>query len=508
MLRVAVCQFGAETNCFSKGRSSLADLCPPDGRWCLGTEVEEKNKGTKTYIGGALDALRELGAVAVPLDYPKMNGANFLAGSVLSAECLQDGVIRICDELRRRKGEYDCLFLAMHGAAVSDLTEDVETYVLTEVRKVVGSMKIVSSLDNHGNLTPEMLRLSDGFIGTKTVPHFDIYDAGYRAASLLVHIMEGKVNPRMALCRVPILTTWLAGSTLQGASKEIMEYFGEYAKMHGLLDATFYHGFCSADCACSSASVLVMADGYTPEQEAKELAQFVWERREGFRGEAYTAEEAIDHALALVKDGYVVINEGSDNPGGGFPGDGTYLLRAMIGRNIPGCIMGPICDPEAARICHTHRMGDRFALKVGSLVQPELTGEPIDFDQVELLGLSDGKYVSTSPVNLGVTMDFGKTARLKAGNVEFIVVTERFQTFDDNAFLITGCDMRDYSVVGIKSANHFRAYFASRADAIVSADTGTIRTADIRDLNYQKLIRPIFPLDEDVEFNGDWPPAQ
>lgn len=505
MIRVAVCQFGEETNSFSKGRATLADMCPPNGNWCLSTEVEANNLGTKTYICGALEAIKEMGAVAVPFDYPRFNGGNFLAGATMTAECVKDAVCRICDDLKRRREEYDCIYFSMHGAAVSDLAEDVEAYVLQEVRKVVGDVKIVSSLDNHGNISEEMVKLSDGFVGTKTVPHVDIYDAGYAAAKMLIRTMRGEINPKMALRRLPLLTNSPAGSTLQGTPKEVKDFVQAYVEEHGLLEGTFYQGFSSADCACSSASVVLVADGYVPDKEADEVAKFIWDRRAGFIGESNNAAEAMDKALALVKDGYVVINEGSDNPGSGCPGDGTHLFREMLKRNLKGCIMGPICDPEAAAICHTHQVGDRFPLKVGGIVQPEIFGETVEFEEVELLGLSNGDYVSTSPVNLGVTMRFGPTARLKAGNVEFIVVTARFQTFDDNAFLITGCNMKDYSIVALKSVNHFRAYFKPIADGIVAADTPGLRPANVKMLNYKKVLRPIYPLDEDAEYDGVWP---
>lgn len=505
MIRVAICQFGEETNSFCKGRSTLKDLCPPDGRWCLGSEVEKMNLGTKTYICGALEAIRDMGAEAVPMDYPKFNGGNFLAGASMTAECVTDAVCRICDELRRRREEYDCIFFSMHGAAVSDLTDDVESYVLQEVRKVVGDMKIMGSLDNHANLSEEMVRLSDGFIGTKTVPHVDIYEAGYAAAEMLIRTVRGEIRPQMALRCLPMLTPGALGSTLGGVSKEIKDHMQAYAEEHGLLDATLFRGFSSADCACSGASVLVVADGYVPDREADELARFVWERREGFLGESNTAQQAVDKALALVKNGYVVINEGSDNPGAGCPGDGTHLLRELLRCDLPGSILGPLFDPEAARVCHTHAVGDRFPLTVGGHTYPELFGAPLELTEVTLLGLSDGDFLSDSPVNHGVTMHFGPSARLRAGNVEFVVVSALFQAFDDNVFRITGADMADYRVVCVKSANHFRAYFVPRADGIVGADTPGLNPIDLTQLTYRRVPRPIFPLDEDACYDGTWP---
>ena len=44
-----------------------------------------------------------------------------------------------------------------------------------------------------------------------------------------------------------------------------------------------------------------------------------------------SAEEAVAHALEFA-EGPIIINESSDNPGGGTPGDGTHLLRELLKR--------------------------------------------------------------------------------------------------------------------------------------------------------------------------------
>ena len=496
MIRVAIAQFGEETNTFVPGMLELIDLCP--NGWVPADRVAAHFAGTKTYIGGALDAIREFGAVAVPMDIPAANGANFVAGAILSGACIEEAARRISEELKRRRNEYDCIFFAMHGAAVSVADEDVESYMLRALRQAVGDVKIMSSLDLHGNITQEMVALSDGYVGVKTVPHIDCYDAGHDACMLLLRTMDGQVAPQMALCRIPMLVSSAAGCTMTGVSKEVKEHLAQYCTEHGLLDVSFFHGFSSTDRACSCSSVLVVADGYKPEKEARELAEFIWARREGFMPNSLSAAEAVDLALTLVKDRYVVINECSDNPGSGSPGDGTYLLRELVKRDLPRSIMGQLVDPEAAAICHTHQVGDRFHLAIGGKAVPDID-HPLEAE-VELLALSDGTFVSVSPVNAGVTMRFGPTARVKIGQVELTIVSQRFQTFDDRPFLMTGCRMEDYDIVCLKSMNHFRAYFAPIADGIVAADTPGLRPANLKNATYTQVVRPIYPLDEDTVF--------
>ena len=98
-------------------------------------------------------------------------------------------------------------------------------------------------------------------------------------------------------------------------------------------------------------------------------------------------------------------------------------------------------------------------------------------------------------------ISYGKSARLKIGNAE-VVVTENLmqQAFDNIPFVMVGADIDQYDIVGVKSSNHFRAWFEPRAKGIVTADTPGIGTENLKQLPYKQIRRPIFPLDEDTEF--------
>ena len=111
----------------------------------------------------------------------------------------------------------------------------------------------------------------------------------------------------------------------------------------------------------------------------------------------------------------------------------------------------------------------RIQIAVGGKTDPR-GGEPVLLEDALVVNLSDGKLISAAPINRGVAMDYGKSFRLRQGNVELILVSDRFQTYDDRTFMMTGCDLSQAKVLGLKSMNHFRGYFQSRADAIVTAD--------------------------------------
>ena len=117
-------------------------------------------------------------------------------------------------------------------------------------------------------------------------------------------------------------------------------------------------------------------------------------------------------------------------------------------------------------------------------------------EDAEILTLSDGKFISAAPISKGIAMDFGPTARLRKGNVECIVVSVRYQTLDDRSFQMAGADLKNYKIVGLKSMNHFRGFFAPVADAIISADTPGARPANLLLYPYEHIKRPMYPLDD------------
>ena len=117
-------------------------------------------------------------------------------------------------------------------------------------------------------------------------------------------------------------------------------------------------------------------------------------------------------------------------------------------------------------------------------------------EHAEIVNFSNGKLISAAPINFGAPMDYGKTVRLRQGNVEVIVVSDRFQTYDDRPFIMTGCDMSQYKVLGLKSMNHFRGYFQNRADAIVTADPPGQCPINLKLYQYKNIEHPILPLEE------------
>lgn len=489
-MKIMICCFGQETNTFSPKRLTLKDFMP-DG-WRSAETLVQGYEGTRSYLGGAIAACREGDAQIIPLDSIAIDG-----GALMNAHCFESCMSHLCDQIRTVWQDADGLFIAMHGAGSAEGVVDLEAETLRRIRSFTGrDFPIMSSLDIHCTITPEMLELSDGLFSIKEFPHTDLYEAGFLATSTLIESIRTGKRPVMSWQPMPIMLPNTTTSTLEKPMAQVRDHFRSYCKEHGLLDATLIQGFSANDQYWAGASVLVVGWEKATEH-AQSLARWFWQRRHEFDPHPNSATQALDMAQSFKGEGYVIVNESSDNPGSGCPGDGTHLLRELVQRDVLGSLFMFIVDPETAAQAHKAGVGSRIHARIGGKTAP-VCGEPVELD-VEVLALADGVFKYVTPQNHGVEVSIGLTARLRHSNVEIVVATECSQSFDDRPLCITGADISDYRIVCLKSAGHFRAYFQPRAGMIVPCEMPGLRSSDLKTYPYKYVRRPICPLDEICE---------
>jgi microcystin degradation protein MlrC len=246
------------------------------------------------------------------------------AAPTLTEDCVDKMLEHILPVAEKHKDELDGICFALHGAGVSEMQEDLESYVLTRLRQIVGDkMPITVCLDLHGNITEEMTQLADGLFGIQKYPHTDKDVAGYLAMKTLARILKGEIAVETVVEPLPLLIPAASGMTANPPFPEIEEYFRNYVNRQGLVYASLFHGFPYADVPSSRASVVVVGEkGKDLKKAARHLGEFVWQRRHYFKRDTLSTGQAMDLAEQVTAPGYIVINEMSDNPGGGCPGDG------------------------------------------------------------------------------------------------------------------------------------------------------------------------------------------
>jgi microcystin degradation protein MlrC len=354
-------------------------------------------------------------------------------------------------------------------------------------------------MDLHCNITPDMLALSDGLFAIKENPHIDMGAAGYLVTKTLIGKIRGDIKPVTSMAHIPMMVASSNSGTFYDPMKSIMAYLKQYGEERGFIDVSLGHGFSANDTPWAGMTILITAERDTT-AECKELANYVWSRRFELTPKPLSAAEAIDKALAGVKNGYAVINESPDNPGSGCPGDSTHLLRALMEKDVPRSIFSLLVDGETVQQAHKAGVGATIHVRMGGKSDP-ICGEPIEAD-VEVLNLSNGRCLHTGPAAPTAMMDVGLCCRLRHSNVEIVVCTRRDQTWDDRGLMVTGADINDYQLVCLKSSNHFRGWFQSRADIIVTAETPGLRPSDLSLQPFKEIMRPVFPLDRDMEFTA------
>ena len=492
-MKLILMEFGQETNTFSPDRIGFDKLSP--GGWVKAETIINIFEGTTSYLGGAIEAMKEYGVQIVPIDSVRTTG-----GPLMTEECLEYCLNHICKEIKKAADDVCGIFLSMHGGGRTEAVDSLETYTLKRIREVVGDMPIMSPLDLHCNIPPELVEYSDGLFIIKESPHTDCAEAGYLAAKTLIRKLKGEIKPIMTMKNIPLLVSSSNTSTYYGPMKEIKEYLEAYCKEKNFIDVSFGHGFSANDTYWAGASIIITAERETKE-EVDEVCGYIWSRRFDLDPQQLSAGEAIDMALAKVRDGYAVINESSDNPGSGCPGDGTHLLRELIDRNIENSVFMFMLDEEVAKRANKAGVGALIDIELGGKTT-DLCGAPLALENVEVLNLSNGKFKYLAPMRYKMDEDMGLSCRLKYRNVEIVVVSKRMQTLDDRTLMVTGADIDDYKLICLKSANHFRGWFQDRADVIVNAETPGLRPSNLSLYPYKQVRRPIYPLDRDTVFAG------
>jgi microcystin degradation protein MlrC len=354
---------------------------------------------------------------------------------------------------------------------------------------------IVAALDLHGNITDEMAETFDAFFGNQLYPHTDGRERGHEAVAAVPPILAGTWEPVIHVEHLPMLLP--AATTDPGEpAADVNELCRAIEERPGVIDCTVFHGFPYVDVPHVGAHVVVTTDDDRALAAAcaREVGAWLWDNRERFRREAHSPDSAMHAARTLVAAGTrpVVVNETCDNPGGGAPGDGTHLLRAMLAADLQDAAFGFVADPEVADRAHRAGVGARLDVSLGGK-HGDLHGAPVELSCV-VRTLTDGRFTLQHMMK-GVPMDLGPSARLHVDGVDVIVTSRPFQTLDAEVFLLHGIDVSRCSVVGLKSSQHFRAGFRHLAGAIHTVDAPGLTTNRVEVFEHPRAGRPLWPVD-------------
>ncbi len=490
---------GHETNTFAVTPTRLADFdfAGAPAADASPERIRNRFRGTRTVHGGYLAAAEELGFELEPLLW-----AYATPSGVVERAAYEELAGVLLERLARRRREAGCrgVLLDLHGAMVSEHLEDVEGDLIERTRAVLGAgVPLVVTIDLHANVTTRMAAHADAIVAFEEYPHVDVFERGVQAGRLVHAAAAGTVRPRLAYVQLPLVTMPPKQCTLIAPAQALLRRARATAREPGVLDASIAYGFPFADIRDAGTSVLVTADGSAElaAAHADELARAIWRRRRDFDVTLTPVAEAVRFAREQAT-GLVVLADGSDNPGGGGPCDGTVVLRELLAAGAQDAVVAVIADPEAVGVAAAAGVGEAIEIRLGGKTDRR-HGEPVALRAVVRL-LSDGRFVTRSRMGAGGVTEMGRTAVLQCGGVRVVVTERRVQPLDAELLRSVGIEPRRQRVVALKSAVHFRSTYQQIAQRIFDLDTPGVHRPDFAACRYRRLRPGLYPLDRRARF--------
>lgn len=472
MPRILIAGLFHETHTFLDEVTPLSDFQIRRGAEMLAA------KGDSSPLGGVLELADEFGWEVIPAaDYRAQPSAT-VADAVL--EAFWQDVAPVA-----RQGGYDAVYLVLHGAMVTETVLDVEGEVLRRLREVTDA-PVFGVFDLHANFSPQMAALADCLVGYRENPHTDAREAGLIAARLLQRCLETGVRPRQKLAHPGIL--WPPTGT--GTAVDPMFSLEKLARQlerenESLWAVNVVAGFSFADTPDTGVSFVACgtADATPALEKLAEYAHLL-------RGKGELADPPVDEVLASLgasSEGLTVLAEPSDNIGGGAPGDGTGLLRALLRHGVQNAAVC-VNDAEAVRELEAGRRRIRLGGK-GS----RLDEGPLELE-VELVALNEGRFEledknSHLASMCGDVFDMGRCAVVRHGGLTILITSVKTPPFDLGQWHSQGIAVEALSVVGVKAAvAHQRAY-EKIAARMLRVDTPGPCSSNLQALPYKHARR-------------------
>ncbi len=490
-------EFAHETNTFSRVPTGY-DKFMARSRCLAGDEAIAARGHANTELAGFLDAARThnwrlihvLSASANPGGPVTQDAFERLAGPIVEAA-------------QRHRHEIHGIALGLHGAMVTTQFEDGEGELLRRLRAVVGpDLPIAITLDLHANVTKAMCAQADIIVSYQTYPHTDMRRTGLQAGNILQRAMAGEIRPVTLRASLPMLGETTGGRTDKGPMLQWLARARACEDQEpDVFAVSLNAGFSHADIAEVGPSVLVTCQGELTRHQAVAdgIADAMWEARHTTLTDYLTAEQAAARAVDWPAGrAPLVVADYSDNPGGGAYGDSTTLLAALLKAGVVGACFGPMVDPAVAQRLQQHAVGDTVDIELGGKTDPRFGGGPLAL-WARVLWRGDGAYTGDGPMIGGQQRSWGLTAVVQVDGIEILVVTNAAQMWDLQQFKAFGIDPQAKRVVALKSAQHFRAAFEPIAGEVIVCDSGALCAPDCTVLPYQKVPRPIFPLDQGID---------
>jgi microcystin degradation protein MlrC len=494
--RFVIAQIKHETNTFSPIPTPLAAFGHGHGP-LHGEDAKRALAGTNSPFAAFLDlAAREHAEAVTPV------AAESWPSNRASRDTFE-ALVRPLEEAVRRG--CDAVLLDLHGAMVIEGADDAEGEILRRVRRLAPQVPVAVTFDYHTNLSPETMANATIVTGYKTYPHVDMYEAGRLAGEILARSLRGEVTPVMAWGWLPVIPSIMRHAPEDGPSGDILALARQAERDGRALAATLLPAFAHADTPYTGCSAVVVGDARRGGRAAAQavcdaMLKIAWDRRHEYVYRPASLTESVARAKQLGGQnpaGPVLLIDHCDNCGSGGAQDVMKVVAEILHQGLDDVAIAPIRDPEAVARMVEAGVGANVTLALGGKTPMPaigLAGRPLEVAG-RVAAITDGEIVFTGPMYTGVRSHLGRSAVLDTGRAQIVVTERHHEPFDLVIFRHCGIEPMRARYIMLKSRIHYRAGFKPIASHIVECQGEGVTNADLSVYRYERLKRPVFPLD-------------
>lgn len=500
--RVLLAGLFHETHTFLDERTSLAQFQVRRGDELLIAEDDA------SPLAGVMQVARSRGWTVLPsIDLRAM------PSGIVEDEVLEHFWSALADVVRRELPRgLDGVYLVLHGAMCCRSQPDVEGEVLERLHRLLDGaaadgvvVPVCGVLDLHCNYSARMARYSHGLVAYRENPHTDAQESAVRAAVLLDRLMASGERPTTVFQPTDLVWPPTGVGTANDPMKALEAQAREIEHSHAeMLAVNVLAGYSFADTPDTGVgfSAVTVGDPAVAARELRGLRDWAVEHKQL----GNVTDLAIEQVMPKLKQhakGPVLLVEPSDNIGGGAPGDGTGVLRALLKHQVEnsGAV---IADAQAVAALEGVAVGGRTTLSIGGKGS-SLDAGPVTLE-VELLSTSDGRFEledrhSHLASMHGVHIDMGPCAVVRhrfstdGPGVRILLTSRKMPPFDLGQWRSQGIAPESLSVIGVKAAVAHRRAYDKIAQASYTVDTPGPCSSNLRTLPFRLIRRPVYPLD-------------
>jgi microcystin degradation protein MlrC len=501
-MKIGIAMMSHETNTFSPVITDLDRFSGGRSEPISGEAALKTYRGTASCLGGYIE-VAERENVIIEM--------GIAASAAPSGPVENDAYEYMCDAIVKLSDEVDALLLDLHGAMATKSFDDGEGELLRRIRASNPNLPVAISLDMHANITQLMVSNCDVLAGYHTYPHIDMDSTAVRAAEAFFAMLNGTAKPVLRWGNAPMLPHVMRQGTDDQPNASLQARAIEL-EQQDCLGVSVFTGFPHADIYDAGFSVVVMTDDKAELalSYANDLLNKAWQAREDFVYQIEPLSESMDKAAKAATasgEGPVIVLDHYDNTASGGTMDTTEVLSAVLEAGLKRVAVFGFYDPQVVEQMASAGVGSTVTVELGGkLTMPALVeqSKPITLTgEVKLI--SNGKFQAQVAMARGLTVNMGKSAVLSVGSVDIAIISRHIEPYDPECFRSLGMEPSAYQFVMLKSRIHYRVGFKAMAKEIIECAGCGVCTSDYNQITFEKVRRPIYPLDQDGEgANDEW----